>query len=262
MKKTKKLFAMMLALVCMISGSVTVFASADTKTFEGYKITVLDKTTPAVTVRGRTNDRNTMCFVSASDMEVGTISHSDYNAIIQANRKVVNLPGGGSYGAPPVEGKSWEDWFADEFNKYRGISSGSKEKAIDEANKTQAAANIELAEKYRQEVVQLVNKERENAGVLPLCPDEKAMEYAQIRAQELFISYSHTRPNSKEKPYEDIGAMNENIAMGQSTPESVMSAWMNSPGHRANILAEDMYAIGVGCYFDGNNIYWSQEFLW
>lgn len=243
--------------------AITVDGAVNTKAFDGYNVTVLDKTTPAVSVRGRTNDRNVMCFVSAADQEVGAISHSDYNAIIQKNRKVVNLPGGGSYGVPPVDGKSWEDWFADEYNKYRGISAESKEASIDEANKTKAATNAELAEKYRQEVVRLVNKERENVGAPSLYADDKAMEYAQIRAQELATSYSHTRPNGLEKPYNDLdAAINENIAMGQSTPESVIASWMSSPGHRGNILAEDMYAIGVGCYFDGNTIYWSQEFLW
>jgi len=242
------------------AGTVAAFASAP---FEGYKVTVLDKTTPAVNVRGRINDRNVMCFVSASDKEVGVISHSDYNAIIKKHRRVVNLPGGGTYGAPPVDGKSWEEWFADEFNRLRGIGVEAKEFSIDEANKTRIAKNAELAENYRQEVIRLVNKERGNVGVPALYADDKAMEYAQTRAQEIATSYSHTRPNGLKKPNDELeAAINENIASGQSTPESVMAAWMNSPGHRANILARDMYAIGVGCYYDGDMFYWSQEFLW
>jgi uncharacterized protein YkwD len=95
-----------------------------------------------------------------------------------------------------------------------------------------------------------------------LYADEAAMEYAQERAQELVTSYSHTRPDNKEKPYDEIGAMNENIARGQFSPQEVVEDWMNSPGHRSNILNEDAFAIGVGCYSTGTSYYWAQEFLW
>jgi len=215
----------------------------NTKVFEGYSVTVLDKTTPAVSVRGRTNDRNVMCFVSAADKEVGVISHSDYNAIIQKNRRVVNLPGGGSYGVPPVDGKSWEDWFADEFNKYRALGSGSREEAV-------ATNNAETIEKYRQEVIQLVNAEREKAGLPAFESHEAIMDFAQVRAEELIDNYSHTRPDGS-------GAGTENAARGQMTPAEVVTDWMNSARHKANILkpANDpqngivsFTHIGVGCY--------------
>ncbi len=229
--------------------------TTSTKVFEGVSVTVLDKTTPAVNVRGRTNDRTVMCFVSAADQEVGVVSHKDYNTIIQKNQKVVNLPGGGTYGAPPIDGQSWETWFADEFNKYRGLVAGSREEAV-------KANTAETIQDYRQEVIKLVNAEREKAGLSALFVDEKAMDYAQVRAQELVTSYSHTRPDGLKKPYDEIGAMNENIARGQGTPMEVVEDWMNSPGHRANILNKDAFAIGVGCYWTGSEFRWVQEFLW
>ena len=257
MKQTNKILAVLLAIV-MLTG-LTMTASAAVKAtvgnvFDGYNVTVLKKTTPAVTIRGRTNDRDVMCFVSAADKEVGAISHSDYLAIVKKHQKFVKLPGGGTYGAPPVDGKSWEAWFADEFNKYRGLDDKSREKAT-------AEHTAKTIEKYRQEVIRLVNVEREKAGLTALYADEKAMEYAQVRAQEITVSFSHTRPNGLEKPYDEIGAMNENIA-GSMTPAGVMDAWMNSSGHRANILNKEAFAIGVGCYWTGADFYWVQEFLW
>ena len=223
-------------------------------TFAGIAVTVLDKTTPAVSIQGRTNDRTVMCFVSASGQEVGVISHSDYNAVIQKNRKVVNLPGGGTWGAPPVEGKSWEEWLADEFNLYRGLSTDSRKEAA-------AANTVETIAAYRQEVIRLVNVEREKVGLPALYADDGAMSYAQVRAEEITVSYSHTRPNGLEKPFDELGAMNENIATG-NTPAAVVQSWMDSPGHRGNILNGDIYAIGVGCYKVGISYYWVQIFLW
>jgi uncharacterized protein YkwD len=238
--------------------------TAGTKVFEGINVTTLDETTPAVSVRGRTNDRNVMCFVSATDTEVGTILLSDYNTIIKKNRKIINLPDGGSYGVPPVDGISWEDWFADEFNKYRSLGSSSREEAV-------ATNNAETIEKYRQEVIRLVNEEREKVGVQQLYADEITMEYSQTRAQELSLvdhdSYmNHIRPNG-EKYWVELYEVhsitaNENSAIGSMTPEDVVERWMNSDGHRANILNKEAYAIGVGCYWTGANYNWNLLFVW
>ena len=239
-------------LFCMTSFTAN---AATIKMFEGYRITVLDKTTPAVTMRGKTNDRTVMCFVSADGQEVGTISYNDYNTIIKNNRKVISLPGGGTYGVPPVEGKSWESWFADEFNSYRELNSESRKETV-------TVSTAETIAAYQQEIIRLVNLERGKVGLPALSIDEKAMAYAQTRAQELVTSYSHTRPGGRKKPYDELGAINENIARGQWSPAEVVADWMNSPGHRANILNEDAFAIGVGCYYTGTSYYWTQEFLW
>ena len=253
MKNPRRILAILLTVALFCATGLAAYAVTGS-IFDGYTVTVLDKATPAVTVYGRTTDRNVMCFISASGQEVGAISYGDYNAIIQKHRRLVHLPGGGTWGAPPVEGKSWEEWLADEFNMYRGLDAGSREEAV-------ATYTAETVEQYRQEVIALVNAEREKAGLPSLYADEKAMVYAQERAQELLDSFSHTRPDGKEKPYDEIGAMNENIAIAQ-TPDAVMAAWMNSPGHRANILNGDAFAIGVGCYSTGTGFYWVQEFLW
>jgi hypothetical protein len=240
------------------SYNVTVVPAPDaivgTKVFDGYNVTILDKATPAVDLRGRTDDRTVMCFVSADDREIGVISYSDHWAIIEKYKTVVELPAGGTLTNPPDGYTNWNVWFADEFNKLRGIGAGSREAAIE-------AHTATTIEEYRQEIVRLVNIEREKAGLPSLAVDDKAMEYAQVRAQEIVVSFSHTRPNGLEKPYDEIGAMTENIA-GGGTPEAVMNAWIESPGHRGNILNDDAFAIGVGCHWTGTSYSWVQIFLW
>lgn len=121
---------------------------------------------------------------------------------------------------------------------------------------------------YAQRVVQLVNQEREKAGLQPLSISQSAEAAALIRAKEIEDSFSHTRPNGssfytalKEQgvSYRSSG---ENIAWGQKTPEQVMQGWMNSPGHRANILNANFTAIGVGYYRSPAGVnYWTQLFI-
>lgn len=122
---------------------------------------------------------------------------------------------------------------------------------------------------YARQVVELVNKEREKAGLNALTIDTKLEEAALIRAKEIEKSFSHTRPNGSnfstvltENGISFRGA-GENIAWGQSTPEIVMNGWMNSPGHRANILNAKFTKIGVGYYVGANGRkYWTQIFTY
>lgn len=120
---------------------------------------------------------------------------------------------------------------------------------------------------YVQQIVDLVNIEREKAGLAPLTLDKKVTEAAQVRAKEIRQSFSHTRPNGsnfatalreQNVSYRHAG---ENIAWGQPSPEAVVNAWMNSSGHRANILSKNFTKIGVGyVQYNGRN-YWSQLFV-
>ena len=121
---------------------------------------------------------------------------------------------------------------------------------------------------FAAEVVQLVNEERQKAGLSPLTVNVQAVEAAQIRAQEIESVFSHTRPNGtsfvtalSEAGVSYSGA-GENIAYGQKTPEQVMEAWMNSQGHRANILNSSFTSIGVGHYQNNRGVsYWTQLFI-
>lgn len=116
-------------------------------------------------------------------------------------------------------------------------------------------------------VASLVNAARRDAGLSELELDADLCAAAQARAQEIAQSFSHTRPDGSScfTILEEFGisyrAAGENIAMGQRTPEEVMDGWMNSSGHRANILNGTFPSIGVGYYVDGAGAaHWVQIF--
>ena len=118
-----------------------------------------------------------------------------------------------------------------------------------------------------QQVLELVNRERDKAGLKPLRLSKKLSEFASIRAKELPTKFSHTRPDGTpwytvygEKPNKYLG---ENAAAGNRTAEGVMNGWMKSPGHRSNILNPHFRELGVGyCYARESEYryYWIQIF--
>lgn len=123
------------------------------------------------------------------------------------------------------------------------------------------------ARTYAQQVVDLVNAEREKAGLAPLTVDADVEKAAAVRAGEIQTVFDHTRPNGSSfytaltAQGVDYRSAGENIAWGQKTPEEVMTAWMNSAGHRANILNANYTHIGVGSVKNSaGNQYWVQLF--
>lgn len=106
---------------------------------------------------------------------------------------------------------------------------------------------------YAAEVVELVNAERAARGLAPLTADADLTAAATVRAGEVIAQFSHTRPDGSScfTALDATGARyrmaGENIAIGQKTPAEVVSAWMNSEGHRANILNAQYSRIGVAC---------------
>lgn len=115
------------------------------------------------------------------------------------------------------------------------------------------------------QVLKLVNKEREKKGLSPLIMDEKLLSVAMRRAAEINVYFSHTRPDGSDcytviDADDLMSACGENIAAGQSSPRDVMNCWMNSSGHKANILNENYNVIGIGCFKAGDCYYWVQAF--
>lgn len=120
---------------------------------------------------------------------------------------------------------------------------------------------------YEQEVVRLVNVERAKYGLSALTEDWELSRVARYKSQDMRDKgyFSHTSP-TYGSPFAMMKAFGisyraagENIAMGQSTPAAVVRAWMNSSGHRANILSQSFTKIGVGYVASGN--YWTQMFI-
>ena len=104
------------------------------------------------------------------------------------------------------------------------------------------------------EVLAIMNAERAAEGLAPLTADPVLTEYAMQRAAEVNMFFSHTRPDGTDcfTVYGDeyrYGAKAENIAFGQRNAQEVMDSWMNSPGHRANILDGNLSSVGIGCVF-------------
>ncbi|MFD6387667.1 sigma-70 family RNA polymerase sigma factor [Streptomyces nigra] len=118
------------------------------------------------------------------------------------------------------------------------------------------------------QVVALVNKERATAGCGPLAEDSLLDKSAQAHSADMAARdfFDHTNPDGAD-PGQRITAAGyrwstygENIAMGQQTPEAVMESWMNSPGHRANILNCSFKDIGVGVHEGPGGPWWTQNF--
>ena len=115
-------------------------------------------------------------------------------------------------------------------------------------------------------VWELVNEEREKAGLKPLEYRSDVQAAADLRAKELAQSFSHTRPDGRKylTVFEDLGFSYscwaaENAA-GGATPEIAMNLWMNSEGHKANILSKNAQGIVVGVYESNGQKYWVQIF--
>lgn len=120
---------------------------------------------------------------------------------------------------------------------------------------------------YLTQVVNLVNIERAKQGLSPLTIDTGLEKAAFVRAREIQVNFSHTRPNgtSFSTAIKEAGVSyrrcGENIAWGQKSPEAVVTAWMNSSGHRANILSTDYTRIGIGYLTNASGTpYWVQLF--
>lgn len=116
------------------------------------------------------------------------------------------------------------------------------------------------------EVVRLTNSARSQNGYAALVEDGALSEAAAVRAREIARSFSHTRPSgaSFSSALSESGVSylraGENIASGQKSASEVVNAWMNSPGHRANILNGGYSRIGSASVNVDGTLYWVQLF--
>ena len=120
---------------------------------------------------------------------------------------------------------------------------------------------------FEEEVVRLVNQERTARGLKALTVNWELSRVARYKSQDMHDNryFSHTSPvyGSPGKMIRDFGisykTYGENIAQGYRTPQAVVTGWMNSSGHRSNILNASFTQIGVGYVANGN--YWTQMFI-
>ena len=113
---------------------------------------------------------------------------------------------------------------------------------------------------YAYQVLEIVNQRRKENRRNPLTMDESLLSSAMERAAETSIYWDHTRPNSTDCFTINDKMSGENIAAGSGTPASVMNLWMNSTGHRGNILSSNFTSIGIGHIQVNGTNYWVQCF--
>ena len=136
--------------------------------------------------------------------------------------------------------------------------------AVTQPSTTQTSSTLSA---YEQQVVDLTNQERAKNGLPALKVDVTLSKMAHEKSRDMSANgyFSHTSPkygspfDMMKKYGISYRYAGENIAMGQRTPEEVVKAWMNSEGHRKNILSPNYNYIGVGYVAQGN--YWTQEFI-
>lgn len=117
---------------------------------------------------------------------------------------------------------------------------------------------------YAKAVLKIVNRERKKTGSGPLQLSVKLTNYSNIRAKEISLKMSHVRPNGLKWNSLNKSLIHaENIAGGLSTPQDVMDGWMDSSGHRVNILNPDYKYMSVSLYKNAElsyEHYWVQMF--
>ncbi|MCR8924706.1 CAP domain-containing protein [Priestia megaterium] len=137
-----------------------------------------------------------------------------------------------------------------------------------QSENTDKAEQTKDASQFEQKVVDLVNQEREKQGLKSLTLNKKLSDVARTKSKDMMDKgyFDHNSP-TYGSPFDmmkqfgiEYTTAGENIAKGQQSPEDVMNAWMNSDGHRKNILNPDFTEIGVG-YVKGDTTYWTQQFI-
>ncbi|GAA5038872.1 CAP domain-containing protein [Streptomyces siamensis] len=140
-------------------------------------------------------------------------------------------------------------------------------KQATKAPKTKEPVAVSAETAAEAEVLRLVNEERAKVGCSPVAANSSLSELAQSFSEDMALRdfFDHTDPGGLS-PWDRAaqagitGLGGENIARGQTTAEAVMEAWMNSPGHRANILNCDFKTLGVGAHFGSGGPWWTQDF--
>ncbi|MFP7171307.1 CAP domain-containing protein [Terribacillus sp. 7520-G] len=164
--------------------------------------------------------------------------------------------------APQKEEKAEE-----QATEQKAQAPAQKQETASDSKQTEDKQAAEGLSAFEQQVVDLTNQEREKAGLKPLKADAELSKVARAKSQDMADNgyFDHNSP-TYGSPFDMMKSFGisyqtagENIAQGQKTPEEVVEAWMNSQGHRENILNPDYTNIGVGYVENGN--YWTQQFI-
>ncbi|MFD2612246.1 CAP domain-containing protein [Paenibacillus gansuensis] len=166
-------------------------------------------------------------------------------------------------------GQQYVTLFYDKYNQYKVTSVLLIEKATEESfARFEKPSNVLLAEAYEKESLDLINALRIRLGKLPFIGDSKIAGTARKHSQDMINNeyFDHTNPKG-QSPFDRMekdgivySSAAENIAAGQQSAIFAHEAWMNSEGHRKNLIS-DYKRLGVGVSFGGKmNIYYTQNF--
>ncbi|HDR7661424.1 CAP domain-containing protein [Bacillus wiedmannii] len=166
----------------------------------------------------------------------------------------------------PVEQKPAEEVQKPEAQK-PAENNNTQKPAEQKPAEQKPAEEAKSLSKFEQRVVELTNAERAKQGLPALKIDTELSKVARVKSEDMQKNnyFDHNSP-TYGSPFDmmkkfgiSYTSAGENIAQGQRTPEEVVQAWMNSAGHRANILNNGFTHIGVGYVESGN--YWTQQFI-
>lgn len=173
------------------------------------------------------------------------------------------------FAAAPVRAAQphWGSWFWPGCSCSAPLPDQDASASPDAPQQPDAPSGTADVHSFEQQVVELVNEKRAAYGLSALTLDATLCGYARVKSQDMLDQgyFSHTSPTygsafdmmrSFGLSYRFAG---ENIAMGYDSPSAVVDAWMNSEGHRANILSANYTTIGVGYVASGG--YWTQWFI-
>ncbi|MED1102965.1 CAP domain-containing protein [Bacillus paramycoides] len=170
----------------------------------------------------------------------------------------------------PVEQKPAEEAAKPEAQKpaeNNGTQNNNNQNEAQKPAEQKPAEEAKSLSEFEQRVVELTNAERTKQGLPALKIDTELSKVARIKSEDMQKNnyFDHNSP-TYGSPFDmmkkfgiSYKSAGENIAQGQRTPEEVVQAWMNSAGHRANILNSGFTHIGVGYVESGN--YWTQQFI-
>lgn len=247
----KKIFTMVMSLVMITMFNTTCFAAGWQQNAVGYWYENEDGTWPS----------NTWQWIDGNRDGKAECYYFDENGYMLSNTitpdgYLVNLDGA---------------WMENGVVQIQNVPVAAENRSDSTDIESDITSTVEIntmaeAEQYAKKVWEIVNQERQSAGKASLEWDDSLAVCAAKRAEELVEVFSHSRPDRSScfSIYQEYGvrymAAGENIAWGQATPESVMNSWMNSTGHKANILDSNFGKIGVGCYNANGRYYWVQMF--
>lgn len=291
MKLLKKLTAVTISSVCTLS---TVFFSANAETYQYQRqrcwyysdevsflcsdydaddsnIDFYGLTPENVFVSGQTSydvTFNVNGTDKAFNVKIGALGDANMDGVLNACDAAViakNAATGKGY-------KSGFNMFLADFDKSGSVSVSdaaliSKKLAEDALKKAELQQQIKNERAER--ILELVNAERKKAGLNELILNNNLSKMSEKRAKEISVNFNHIRPDGSswntalDEYHIAYRYAGENIAAGYNSPEAVVDGWMNSEGHRANILDPDFTEMGIGYYTDSSmyKYYWAQNFI-